>query len=627
MGKYSDLILATSGLVGYWKLDETTGTVANESKFGRNGTYINNPPKGVAGALFSDPSTAVTFQAPSQHRIDIPHNAAFNVGDNWSVTAWIKIASPSSAAPRVIVSKGDNAFNARIATDGRLDLVRSNDYVLINTAGPVPSGRWVHVAFCKNGNDRRLYWDGSDHTASDLLNNSITENNTYPLQIGSDRDGASAQREWFDGQIDEVAVFNRALTLMEVYQQYRAGIAPPPSRVGLKRLTGGARIEIRDGYLGTWNEVTCQITSAKAVWGSLQTEGLLTNAKGGFVECDVYDPTRILDPSNRAGQYYSILKPGLWVRFGYDDGVSYTVVGQGRLDSIEHRISDDSGRIRANDWVSWFSNFQFPNDIVGTLPNWTSYNTGGSFANAVIQRINTVTQGAPDNFQIPITVQGGSFYITPEEYPFTLAQPGPPLWQQFVDMTEAAMMYVYIDRNNYLRFRSLLSGYGNGEINLDLTGPQVIDFVSQINAAGILNYIVNKDKSNYVQDRRSVDEWGERQFQMTRHFAGGNPAPWSPTSEQQWLDLVLADRSNASLDVMPLQVWPATAAELKQIINLQAMDLVRMVFDIPSPAVIIAGRLMGGQISVTAEGWSAELVCWVKPTENTAFVSAEGKPA
>lgn len=618
MGKYSDLILATPNLKGYWRLGETSGTVADDAYGLRNGAYVNTPGLGIAGALYGDTDKAVDFRAAQQERIDIPHHADLNLGDNWSVTGWLKIPTQMSGAPRVILSKGDNAYNVRLATDARLELVRSNDAVLMNTAGAVPVGSWVHFAACKNGNDRRLYWNGVDHTSSDVLNSSITEDNSYPLQIGSDRDGASAQREWFDGQLDEIALFGRALTLMEVYQQYRAGIAPPPPRMGLSRLTGGAIVELREGYYGSWFPVTCQILSAKTLWGSAQTEGLLTNAKGGLVECETYDPDRTLDPSNRAGPHYGKLKPGLWIKLSYYDGVTTTVVGQGRVDSIEYRMTDSSGRIRANDWVSWFSNFQFPNDIVGTLTNWTSYNTARGFAKAVIDRINLVTGGAPDYFNVPVTVEpeGIPIYITPEEYPFILAQPGPPLWQQFIDMTEASMFYAYIDRGNVLRFRSLLSSYGYGEINLDITGPQVIDFVSQINAAGILNYIVNKDKSNYVQNRASVDNWGERQFQMVRHFPGANPAPWSPTSEQQWLDLVLADRSEPSLDVMPLQVWPSTPAELKAIINLQALDLVRMVFDVPTPPVVVAGRLMGGAISVSDAGWSAELVCWVKPLEN-----------
>lgn len=618
MGRYNDRIMATSGLVSYWRLGEpVASTFVGDSKGSNNGSYINTPTLGITGALYEDADKAVSFNTPYQAEYaSIPYNPTLDLADSWTVTCWIKPETVQSGAPRVILSKGDNAYNFRLATDGRLNMVRANDAVLIDSATNVSAGVWQHVACVKNGNDRRLYINGIDYTSSNVLNTSITENNTSPLYIGVDPLPGGGFREYFGGGIDEVALFNRALGSTEIWLQYKAGLALPGPRQGLQRLTGGAIIEIRDGYLGTWSAITCEIVSARTVWGSLSNDGLLTNAKGGLLECEYYDPDRTLDPSNRKGPYYSILKPGLWMKLSYSDGASTTVVGQGRVDAIDYNIGSRGGRIRANDWVSWFANMQYPNDIMGTLPNWTSYGDAHAFATALINRINTVTQGSPDYFQVPVTVEAGHgpVFITPVEPPFALAQPGPTIWQQFVDMTENGLYFAYIDRNNYLRFRSLLSPYSYGSITLDLTGPQVIDFASTINAAGVYNYIVNFGKTNYVQDRPSVDNWGQKMYQMARAWLP-QTNQWMPPNDTEWMTLVLRDRSRPSLDVMPLQVWPATAQELKNIINLQAMDLVRMDFNAVDPPIELGGRLMGGQISVTAEGWSAELVCWMRPED------------
>lgn len=617
---YRETILDTAGLVGYWRLGEFAGPTAIDETGAHSGTYNGTPGFGVPGALgaIADPNTAVQFNSDW---INVPHHVALNLGDRWSVTAWIKPDSVTRLYPHTILSKGDNAYNARLANDGRLQLVRSNDAVLIDTTSTVAGGVWQHVAFVKGGAHRRLYINGVDRTAT-VINPAITEDNGLPLIIGADADAGAggALREDFQGGIDELALFNRPLTALEIYRQYLAAFPEPPlppARPGIARLTGGAVIEICDGYSGSWSEVTCQIISAKTVWGSLTSEGLLTQAKPGLTEFELYDPERLLDPTNTEGAYYDILRPGLWVRLSYDDGATRTVISHARADTIDHEIVSQTGRIRANDWVSWFANQQFPNDVLGTLSDWTSYFTAHSFAKAVIDRINAVT--AIDGFQLPVTVETellpSSIYITPQETPFEIGNPGPVIWSHFTDMVEAQLYYVWVDRANVLRFRDKKKP-GLPGIKLGTYGPLVLNFGGLITAGGVLNLIEDKGQTAFRQDRRSVDEWGIRSYRAVRTWPN---YAWSPSTEAEWLDLLISDRATPSLQALPFQIWPATPNELKQLIAVPAMDLMTMQFDVPTPPVNLFARCIGGQISVDAEGWSVELMGWVVPEDQLRF--------
>jgi len=383
----------------------------------------------------------------------------------------------------------------------------------------------------------------------------------------------------------------------------------------LERLTGGAIVEISRGAYDIWIEVTCQIISARTVWGSLQSDGLLTQAKPGLLECEVYDPDRLLDPTNNQGPYFAMLKPGLWIRLSYDDGATRTVVSYARVDTIEHQIVSQTGRIRANDWVSWLSNIQFPNDVLGTLPSWTGYQNAHSFATALLTQVNA--SAAVDEFQHPITVESmhGPVYITPKETPFVIGSPGPAIWDHFTEMVESQLYYIWIDRANVLRFANKREPSLPG-IRLGLKGPLALDFTGVITASGVLNLIENLGQTNYKQDRKSVDEWGIKSFRMARSWPAN---AWNPASEDEWLNLVIADRSQPSLEAMPLQIWPTSSAELKQLIAVKAMDLMTMQFDAPDPPINLFARCIGGQISVSAEGWSVELVGWVVINDQVEF--------
>jgi hypothetical protein len=64
-GQYPDAVRSTSGLAGYWRLGDTSGTAASEAS-GRAaaGTYAGAPALGARGALHADPDASCASTAP-----------------------------------------------------------------------------------------------------------------------------------------------------------------------------------------------------------------------------------------------------------------------------------------------------------------------------------------------------------------------------------------------------------------------------------------------------------------------------------------------------------------------------------------------------------------------------------
>ncbi|HMC68188.1 MAG TPA: LamG-like jellyroll fold domain-containing protein, partial [Mycobacteriales bacterium] len=100
---YSSAILSTAGLVSYWRLGESSGTVACDGAGSNNGVYQAGTTLGQPGAIVSDPDTAVALDGTAGW-VQVPASSSLNVGDRFSIEAWVKRASVGTAANQVVAS-------------------------------------------------------------------------------------------------------------------------------------------------------------------------------------------------------------------------------------------------------------------------------------------------------------------------------------------------------------------------------------------------------------------------------------------------------------------------------------------------------------------------------------------
>ena len=93
----------------------------------------------------------------------------------------------------------------------------------MNASSALVAGTWAHVATTYDGSTQRIFVNGTQ-VGTRAQTGAITTS-TSPLRIG----GNSAWGEYFAGRIDEVRVYNRALTAAEIQTDMTTPSARPRS--------------------------------------------------------------------------------------------------------------------------------------------------------------------------------------------------------------------------------------------------------------------------------------------------------------------------------------------------------------------------------------------------------------
>lgn len=212
----------------YWKLDETSGTAIADSGAGNHpGTLLAQTTAfNQVGALTSEtPNRAMGFSVTS-----ITANAAVAAPSTFSVEAWVR--STSTTGGRVIGYGNANGQNAATTQDrllylganGRVYFGVGSAKTVVASSGVVNNGTWHHVVgtYVAGTNGMRLYVDGALQGQNTATVQSYSANGWW-------RAGAEQMTGWtsnptdnyYDGSLDELAVYTDVLTPAEVLSHYR----------------------------------------------------------------------------------------------------------------------------------------------------------------------------------------------------------------------------------------------------------------------------------------------------------------------------------------------------------------------------------------------------------------------
>ena len=216
--RYSNAVLNTTGLVGYWRLGDASGTTACDAKGANPGTYQSGTTLGRAGAIAGDSDAATGFDGTSGS-ISVPAATSLDVGDKFTIEAWVKRGSVGGTANQVIASKQGSAWTLMFNPSNKLVLHQSGGAdIVASTTTVSDTTSWHQVVATKTGSTVKLYIDGKDATGS--VTNKTLSNSTLPLAIGQ-----TASSSYFNGTLDEVALYNASLTANQVANHYLLGTA------------------------------------------------------------------------------------------------------------------------------------------------------------------------------------------------------------------------------------------------------------------------------------------------------------------------------------------------------------------------------------------------------------------
>jgi signal peptidase I len=228
---YRTAVLADSPYL-YWRLAETSGTVVDDAGPGaHDGTLLAQTyAQGQAGALASetrDKSLGLTVGA-------VNANASVAGPATFSVEAWIR--STSTTGGRILGFGNATGQTASTTTDRQLYLAPNGKVmfgvggatkVAIASTATVNNGSWHYVVgtYAAGANNMKLYVDGALQTSSTATPVALT---------GYWRAGAEDLTGWpsaptdgyYDGSLDELAVYTTALSAARVTAHYTAGNTP-----------------------------------------------------------------------------------------------------------------------------------------------------------------------------------------------------------------------------------------------------------------------------------------------------------------------------------------------------------------------------------------------------------------
>ena len=278
-------------IISYYKLDETTGVVVDE--LGSNEGTNDGATRGVTGKI----DNAFEFDGVNDY-VDLGDDISLEL-TTWTFSVWFKKAS--NGVTGVLISKRDTAgdphsdnYRLRSQTDNKIyGLFEATDgtNVEVNTITAITDTDWHHIVWTFNNSDKtnRLYLDGvlEDDDTEILSPETSDAKNAY---IGGDKWN---NIQYFDGDIDEVGIWDRALTSGEVTDLYNsgAGITYP--------FDGGVFINSpADDYVSPSTSVEFNATAIANDGETLENMTLYHNASGSWTAIETTSVTGTTNTTN-----------------------------------------------------------------------------------------------------------------------------------------------------------------------------------------------------------------------------------------------------------------------------------------------------------------------------------------
>jgi hypothetical protein len=211
----SPCYIPSDGLIGFWGLDETSGTTF----FDNSGKGINGSCSGINCPDFSSSGKiggTRVFRGVDTY-ISLASNDLLNLKDDLSFSFWMYPSQTSSYVGSIYSRTG----NLWIYQDNNryINFVQGGNpgWLGVTSSSKVNLNRWSHIVITKTTSDIvNIYIDGILDKTSTL---DLSVSSSGRSFIGT-WDGYVASSHVFNGRIDELAVWNRTLSQSEITKIY-----------------------------------------------------------------------------------------------------------------------------------------------------------------------------------------------------------------------------------------------------------------------------------------------------------------------------------------------------------------------------------------------------------------------
>lgn len=218
--------VSNSGLVGYWSFNEGGGLAASDSGGGGNNATVN-------GATWTDGrrGKALSFNGASSY-VSSP---TISIANTITASAWVY--STNFSQNGFVIGKNNVNEQWELFFEATLLRWRGGAPITDTTYCNIPTNsQWHHIAATQSGTDASLYIDGvlcDTGTVTAIANGSGT------IDIGRFNGGY-----YFNGKIDDVRLYNRALSAVEILALYKQNET---------KLNSSQNGKLTNGLVGLWS--------------------------------------------------------------------------------------------------------------------------------------------------------------------------------------------------------------------------------------------------------------------------------------------------------------------------------------------------------------------------------------
>lgn len=221
---YAQIVLSDSP-VGYWPLNDPSGSTAYDATGTRNGTYVGSPtyssntgPGGRACYVFNGSNQRVSIGSPV---VTVTEPLTFEV--------WLKYTNASMMTP---VSLRSISLNGEVilvitglsSSNGKVNQFRATGTGSGEYATAANDGTWHHIVVTVNAanNDLILYVDGVARATDSTPGSPTATTSNITLMLGANSsDGTPVQH--FAGSMADAAMYGSVLSPTRVAAHYAAG--------------------------------------------------------------------------------------------------------------------------------------------------------------------------------------------------------------------------------------------------------------------------------------------------------------------------------------------------------------------------------------------------------------------
>ncbi|MCK4828749.1 LamG domain-containing protein, partial [bacterium] len=229
--------------IGHWQLDECTEDTAYDiGSGGNNGTITiggsgSNTSAGTCSSgdtshawyngITGKVNSSLNFDGNDDY-ISIGDDSALDLDNGYSVTAWVNFDDVATNYQTVVV-KPQDANNANYwlgvyTTDGELECGHADSgsfYTLNTTTANLSTGQWYHLVCIHDASAQTItiYVNGVQKAHQTAVN--VPDLNDQAVQIGDDSTAWGGTN--LDGQIDDVRIYNYALTPQQIRNEFNQG--------------------------------------------------------------------------------------------------------------------------------------------------------------------------------------------------------------------------------------------------------------------------------------------------------------------------------------------------------------------------------------------------------------------